>query len=458
MRVDQLMNAIEEIDDRYIEESAYGVRRKRNIPWGMIITAACFCMVIGATMFMQSLGILPHLNGTEGTTQPTTPSTTDSSEPTVSQPTVVLPPPERLFTEKESVHNEALYWIFGGEGNVQYYYLLGHGALGRDTELTEQEKKLLDSKLHYGIDHSEVWRLTPEQIENAFWSVYGLTWEQVMANFDAGSYSTTIWMDNAPVYLEETGCYYGYYYDRDHEGIEIADIETEYFDDGTIYMFYTAVSQNERRVAKLRPYDTGYHILSNTLVERFEEPIDPATIEEIKALFADKNSRYYRALENDFLSPAHLSLRYYFYNSTEFGEGLQPTKEEMEELMELMPDGGTPTLVILPVSKMDAVLTEVFDITVAEMESAAFAGMKYVESVDSWCFWGGGALNTPQITIRVGVKLVDDGFAVLYNYGQRKCQINLQPHGDGYRIEAVIFGDYVPRPSVEELFCDRGSW
>ena len=33
MKVDQLMDAIEKIDDRYIEESAYGVRKQSRIPW-----------------------------------------------------------------------------------------------------------------------------------------------------------------------------------------------------------------------------------------------------------------------------------------------------------------------------------------------------------------------------------------------------------------------------------------
>ena len=205
MKIDQLMDAIEEIDDRYIEESAYGVRRKRNIPWGMIITAACFCLVIGAAMFMQSLGILPHLNGPGATTaQPTTTEPSDMTEPS----------------------------------------------------------------------------------------------------------NTT-------------------------EPPETTD-----------------------------PVD------------------DSAVMEEIKALFEDKNGWYYRALVDEFDSPKNLHLRYYFYNSTEFGEGLQPTKEEMDELMAWEDYQEGKTLTILPVSKMDAILTEVFDITVAEMESTAFAGMKYVKSID----------------------------------------------------------------------------
>lgn len=435
MRVDQLMNAIEEIDDRYIEESAYGVRRKRNIPWGMIITAACFCMVIGATMFMQSLGILPHLNGTEGTTQPTTPSTTDSSEPTVSQPTVVLPPPERLFTEKESVHNEALYWIFGGEGNVQYYYLLGHGALGRDTELTEQEKKLLDSKLHYGIDHSEVWRLTPEQIENAFWSVYGLTWEQVMANFHPGSYSTLTWTINAPVYLEETGCYYGYYYDRDHEGIEIADVETEYFDDGTIHMYYTAVSLNEQRVAELRPYATGYHLLSNRLVVRYEEPTNPSnpveTRSSVEELFCDRGSWHNIALAS-FKSPQEIYLGSMF-SRTYSGEPVVLTDYEQHALKELLDGAGAGQITRYTAEQIDEVLLLCFNKTAEELGVDLESHFTYLKETNCYygLYWG-----TPGVRIEnVRTEECEDGtISLYYTYGGNERLVKLQPHETGYYI------------------------
>ena len=299
MRVDQLMDAIEEIDDRYIEESAYGVRRKRNIPWGMIITAACFCLAIGATMFMQGLGILPHLNGTEGTTQPVT-----------IEPSITMEP-------------------------------------GDTTE--------------------------PPEI--------------------------TIPMD------------------------------------------------------------------------------DTAVMEQIKALFDDKNGWYYRALVDEFVSPESLHLRYYFYNSTDFGEGLQPTKEEMEDLMELMPVGGTPTLVILPVSKMDAILTEVFDITVAEMDSSAFAGMKYAESIDSWCFWDIGILNVSTSPIQRVEKVAGDIYRVVYEMPYIVPELSFNPRYEPHEIRVKVYSDSChilsnilignneqpteppeARPSVEEFFSDRKNW
>ena len=259
MKTEQLMEAIENIDDRYIEESAYGIRKTSRIPWGMIITAACFCLVIGATIFMQSLGILPHLNGT-------TPST---SQPVTTEPSNTTEP-----------------------GNT---------------------------------------------------------------------------------------------------------------------------------------------------TEPFSSEPDMSELQAIDALFQGRQGWYYRALVDTFTSPKELHLRYYFYNSTELGGNLQPTKEEMDELMELMPDGGTPTLVILPVSKMDTILKEVFGITVAEMESAAFAGMKYVESIDSWCFWGSGTLNTSEMIAPRVTKESKDIFRVTYRIASDQFtsyELILWRYNDSYYIQS----------------------
>ncbi len=290
MKVDQLMEAIEHIDDRYIEEGAYGVRRKSNIPWGMIITAACFCLAIGATIFMQSLGILPHLNGpSSGTSQPVTTEPSNTTEP------------------------------------------------------------------------------------------------------------------------PETS----------------------------------------------RPVD------------------DAAVQEEIMALFNNRSGWYYRALVDEFDSPRKLHLRYYFYNSTEFGEGLQPTKEEMDELMAWEDYQEGKTLTILPVSKMDAVLTEVFGITVAEMEGTAFAGLKYVESIDSWCFWGIGTQTTPEVFSKKVEKIpnTENLYKVTIRTRYARYNVCIRLYEDSYYIEynRLIESTVPPteppettppetRPSVEELFCDRGSW
>ena len=287
MKINQLMDAIEQIDDRFVEEAAYGVRRKSHIPWGLVSAAACFCLVIGAAMLMQSMGILPHLSGTSNPTNH--PITTE---------------PSNMTTEPS---------------------------------------------------------LTTEPSETT-------------------------------------------------------------------------------------------------------SPVDEITVKkEIKALFNDKSSWYYRALVAEFDTPASLPLRYYFYNSAEFGEGLQPAKEEMDELMVWEDYQEGKTLTILPVSKMDAVLTEVFDITVAKMEDAAFAGMKYVESIDSWCFWASGTLNTSEISVNYIEKSGKNQYILTCYSTYEKYEVLVEDHGDGYRVcynllyESREFPDVSldTSPSVEEYFRDR---
>lgn len=293
MKTEQLMEAIENIDDRYIEESAYGIRKTSRVPWGMIITAACFCLAIGATIFMQNMNILPHLHGTTATTgQPMTTEPSNTAEP----------------------------------GNT---------------------------------------------------------------------------------------------------------------------------------------------------TEPFRSEPDPAELQAIDALFQNRQGWYYRAAADEFTSPEELHLRYYFYN-TEFGEGLTPTKEEMDELMVWEDYQERKTLKSLPVSKMNEVLTAVFGITVDEMESSAFAGLKYVESIDSWCFWSEGTLNTPEILTPQVTKESKDTFRITYRTASAGIAPNqfasyeliLCRYEDSYYIRSnvMIESNEQPTeppktsPSVEEFFSDRGNW
>lgn len=293
MKTEQLMEAIENIDDRYIEESAYGIRKTSRVPWGMIITAACFCLAIGATIFMQNMNILPHLHGTTATTgQPMTTEPSNTAEP----------------------------------GNT---------------------------------------------------------------------------------------------------------------------------------------------------TEPFRSEPDPAELQAIDALFQNRQGWYYRAAADEFTFPEELHLRYYFYN-TEFGEGLTPTKEEMDELMVWEDYQERKTLKSLPVSKMNEVLTAVFGITVDEMESSAFAGLKYVESIDSWCFWSEGTLNTPEILTPQVTKESKDTFRITYRTASAGIAPNqfasyeliLCRYEDSYYIRSnvMIESNEQPTeppktsPSVEEFFSDRNNW
>lgn len=199
-----------------------------------------------------------------------------------------------------------------------------------------------------------------------------------------------------------------------------------------------------------------------TIPSQTTRPVaEPEELDSIRALFSNKSGWYYRALVDTFASPKELHLRYYFYNSREFGEGLQPTKEEWDELMTWEDYQSGKRLVILPVSKMDAILKETFGITVEEMDDTAFAGMKYAESIDSWCFAGIGMMNVTNISIQDVVKEVGDIFRMVYTAGEETYEVTLKPNGEGYHIVSNMNISSEldnTRPSVEELFSQKGSW
>ncbi len=80
MKPEQLMDAIESIDDRYVEECAYGVRRRSHIPWGLISAAACFCLVIAGVVFARNAGLFPYATDPAGQPSAGTTSVVDSLE------------------------------------------------------------------------------------------------------------------------------------------------------------------------------------------------------------------------------------------------------------------------------------------------------------------------------------------------------------------------------------------
>ncbi len=61
MTVEQLIEAVGEIDDSYIESYTRGYHKKTRIPWGLITATACFCLVIGSAVFLNSVGFFENL-------------------------------------------------------------------------------------------------------------------------------------------------------------------------------------------------------------------------------------------------------------------------------------------------------------------------------------------------------------------------------------------------------------
>lgn len=369
-----------------------------------------------------------------------------SSEPDNTRPSV-----EEFFLDKGSWPNAALGYTFQNSENVKFYFLLKENRLGEGIVLTDQEKKLLDDKLTLGLGTKEVWRLTPAQIDDIFWSCYGLTWEEVMSNFDLSRYSGWNPLLFVPVYLEETGCYYGYV--GTEKGTEITDVEVEYCDDGTIDMFYTAFG-SERRVAKLRPHDTGYHILSNMKVslEVQPDPTDPTEtvapttppeLEKYNTIFGDYNGWYNRALVCEYAAPEELSLVKFFYRGFA-DEPKRPTDAEWAQLKNQPGFEENFDLFRLPVYKMNVVLMEYFGITLEDVKPEGFENLVYLESTNCYYFMTTGALVAENFTA-LSVDETDYGtICVEYQCAypaNTTFVVTLKPNGEGYQILSNVLAD-----------------
>ncbi len=79
MKIDDLIDAIGDIDDSYLEKYTPQLRRKSHIPWGLISAAACFCLLICTVVILRSVGVLPSVPEPLSTapTETTEPQSTD---------------------------------------------------------------------------------------------------------------------------------------------------------------------------------------------------------------------------------------------------------------------------------------------------------------------------------------------------------------------------------------------
>ncbi len=61
MTVEQLMDAIEVIDDSYVVKYTRGLPKKPQPHWGLISAAACFCLMVTSVIFVLSSGLIPAI-------------------------------------------------------------------------------------------------------------------------------------------------------------------------------------------------------------------------------------------------------------------------------------------------------------------------------------------------------------------------------------------------------------
>ena len=327
---------------------------------------------------------------------------------------------QNLFDERsgQPFYNEALFSTYETPADVDLFYLFYNGFKDESQSPTEQELELLEGRMGQFWKEMDLFRLPTEKMNNVLRELYGITLEQ----------TNGVGLDSF-VYLEETDCYYtahtGMYAAED---LTVRNVETQ--DDGSLLVQYSYYKGDY--IVRLMPiYGGGYRILSNFSA-------DPE-IAKMQVLLQPKNriDFYSDALTSMYSVPADVNLLDLFQDGF-WDEEQTPTKEEL-----LLLDGKLDQnwkecdLIRLPAGKVDAVLTELFGITLEQTNGVGLDKMVYIEQTDSYYF-SAPAVRTNRAAITVdSVENQTDG-CILVQYFQAfngNCVVRLMPtQNGGYRI------------------------
>lgn len=160
------------------------------------------------------------------------------------------------------------------------------------------------------------------------------------------------------------------------------------------------------------------------------EPITDPRIAEFQALldYTQKESFMNTALLSEYETPENVNLFYLFYNGFH-NEPQEPTDQELELL-----DGKLgqywrdADLIRLPVDEMNAVLTELFGITLNQTNGIGLDNLVYLPETDCY-YHATHGMYAAEIDVKV-VQDADGNVAVEYiNNGFYK--VTLKPTGDG---------------------------
>ena len=111
MKPEKMMDVIGQIDDALVEEFAQRRPPRFRVPWSLVATAACLCLVIASLVFLRSAGLLPvapmPTDPTQTTTQPS--ETTMPTETT--QPMENIVSTDWIIEEDTSITGEVIFAI-----------------------------------------------------------------------------------------------------------------------------------------------------------------------------------------------------------------------------------------------------------------------------------------------------------------------------------------------------------
>lgn len=183
------------------------------------------------------------------------------------------------------------------------------------------------------------------------------------------------------------------------------------------------------------------------------EPADPR-IAEMQELFDYKSDYifYNTALTSVYENPADVDLANLFYNGFR-DESDEPTEEELNLLEGIMgPYWQMMDLVRLPTAKMDAVLMDLFGITLEQTNGVGLDRLVYLEETD--CYYTAvTGMHYADITVAYVETLLEDfNLIVQYSaplYGNFMVKLMPIPDG-GYQILSNV--------AIDHLYNETGVW
>lgn len=378
--------------------------------------------------------------------KPTDPPPTDPkpTDPPPTEPEPTDPPPvdevkamQALLEPKaDNWYNYILNSSFLKPEGVNVYSVFCNGFSDIPRFLpTQEEVDYLRGKMPYdNLERKMLIRIPADRMEAVLQDYLGVTLDAV---------------DTKPfVYWEKTGTYYLAYSGEMSTQVSVQKVEQQ--QDGTTRVYYVK-NRYDKMVVTLRTKGDVYQVLAN-IPERILS--DDPEITAMKALFDYQlgNRLYNDALTSEYETAADVNLFYLFYDGFK-DESQTPTGEE-ERLLDgkLGPHWKELDLIRLPTDKMNAVLQEMFGITLEQTNQVGLDQLVYLEETDCYYHAVSGS-HYADITVN-RVEHREDGTILVHytrnGYPAASMAVALKPNGDQYQILSNL-------PEVEYMDPDEAT-
>ena len=369
---------------------------------------------------------------TTGAPSPTTKPSTVPTQPT--EPTEPIDEElakfNALFGYEGGWYNLALFRQYTNPSKIDLMAVFHEGFEEESKEPTDAEWEQLKDQPVFNID-KDLMRLPVDRMNQVLMHMFGITLEDVDESGFEGL-----------VYLESTNCYYHMTDDAwSVRGFNAFDMET--LEDGTIRVYYTTSHGSGVFCVTVMPRGDGFIILSNIIWPAPTTQPLPDTptevLEEFNALFGNLDSWYNKALYYEYTTPTE-TLDWEIFSGAFREESNQISDSEIAELKAKYPDDAELIEYVhitrLPVERINQVLTQLFGITLADLDDSLVSGLPYLERTDCYYLLGGGSAGAMEFNA-VAVEYMDDGSVRVYytaDWDSTVRCVTLMPYGDSYRI------------------------